>query len=170
MSACEQCGREVYERRNGERLCDGGCVQLAESGTHRFRRGDYRPIAILEAASVKAAIAGMGTGAMPGGHTRGAERAGRSFPPGARERSPAPGVRVALAVDAGEPAVVDVALLRRALRELARRSPIVVLAETSTGRTVGFEWGGDGRRGAYYLPACADKEAPRKTVTAAPAR
>ncbi len=169
MSACEQCaqcGRQL--RRSGE--CDGGCTQLAASDTHRFRRGDYRPIAILDVKSVEAAIAGMGAGAMPGGHTRGAERAGRPLPPGARERSPAPGVRVALAVDAGEPAVVDVALLRRALRELARRSPIVVLAETAAGRTIGWEWGGDGRRGAYYLPACSDERAPRRTVTAAPAR
>lgn len=164
MSACEQCGREVYERRNGERLCDGGCVQLAESGTHRFRRGDYRPIAILDAKSVEAAIKGLGAGFLPRGHVRTINQAGRILAEGARDRASSPGVRVALAVDAGAAAVVDVALLRRALRELARRAPIVVLAETSTGRTVGFEWGGGGRRGAYYLPACSDEKAPRRLV------
>lgn len=162
---CDQCGRKL--RARGE--CDGGCTQLAADPTCRFRRAQWRPYAIVDAGSVLRAIEGLG-GTLPGGHRVAIGQAGRIRAPGARSRSPAPHVYVALAVGTEEPAIVDAALLRRALQELRSRRPIVVLAETDGGRTVGFEWGGDGRLGAYYLPACSDERAPRRTVTAAPAR
>lgn len=159
---CDQCGREL--RARGE--CDGGCAQLAADPTCRFRREQFWPYAIVDAGSVLRAIEGLG-GTLPGGHSVAIDQAGRIRAPGARSRSPAPHAYVALAVGTEEPAIVDAALLRRALRELRRRAPIVVLAESGAGRTVGFEWGGDGRRGALYLPACFDERAPRRTVTEA---